>query len=97
MRDTTRLLILTLAVAGLSAVIWPMAGLDAPAPLLTQHSRPAVRIPAKMVAIVDGGKTFHDPKCTYMHGHPRMVTAEEAAKMGYTPCTRCMREALGKR
>ena len=97
MRDTAKLLLLTTALVVLLAVCWPMAGLGASAqPLLSQHSQPAVRLPAQMVGIVDGGKLFHDPKCTFMHGHPRTVSAEEAAKLGYTPCTRCMRKVLAK-
>ena len=95
MAPTARLLLLTALLIVLLAVSWPMAGLGAPnQPLLSQHSQPAVRLPAKMVAIVPGGKLFHDPKCTFMHGHPRMVTTEAAVKMGYSPCTRCMRESL---
>ena len=98
MATTARLVLLTALVVVLLAMAWPLAGLGAPdSPLLSQHSQPAVRVPAKMVAIVDGGKTFHDPKCAYMHGKPRMVTAEQAAQMGYSPCTRCMYEALAKR
>jgi len=97
MRDTAKLLLLTAALVVLIAVCWPMAGWGSPTlQLLSQHSQPAVSLPAQMVAVVDQGKLFHDPKCTFMHGHPRMVTAEEAAKMGYTPCTRCMRNVLAK-
>ena len=95
MATTTRLIILAIAVCGLAAVCWPLAGMGAPAPpLLSQHSQPAVRLPEKMVAIVEDGKLFHDPKCTMKHGKPRLMTAEQAAQMGYSPCTRCMRKAL---
>ena len=95
MATTTRLIILAIAVCGLAAVCWPLAGMGAPAsPLLSQHSQSAVRLPEKMVAIVEAGKLFHDPKCAALHGQPRMVAAEAATKMGYTPCTRCMRKAL---
>ena len=62
--------------------------------LLSQHSRPALHVPAKMVAVVPGGKTFHDPMCKYMHGTPEMMAAEEAVRKGYSPCVRCMHEAL---
>ena len=65
-------------------------------PLLSEHSRPAVTVPSQQVAIVPDGKTFHDPKCTYMHGKPEMISAEEAVKKGYAPCVRCMRQALTK-
>src|SRR4051812_15830198 len=91
MRDTAKLMVLTAALIVLVAVSWSIVGVSALAqPLLSQHSQPAVRLPARMVAIVGEGKLFHDSKCTFMHGHPRMVSAEEATRMGYTPCTRCM-------
>ena len=57
-------------------------------------SQPARRMPQQLVAVVDGGKTFHVPGCPYMHGKYRMVTPEEAIREGYTPCSRCMSEAL---
>jgi hypothetical protein len=59
-----------------------------------QMSQPARRMPQQLVAVVDGGKTFHVPGCPYMHGKYRMVTPEEAIREGYTPCNRCMHEAL---
>ncbi len=62
--------------------------------LRSEHSRPAAHLHGQMVAIVEGGKLFHDPACTYLHGKARMVTAEEAARLGYTPCPRCMKSAL---
>ena len=70
---------------------------SAPPPeLRSEHSRRAARVPEQQVAIVDGGKLFHDPACTVMHGKPRMVSAGEAVRLGYTPCTRCMKAALGR-
>ena len=59
-----------------------------------EMSQPARRMPQQLVAVVDGGKTFHAPGCPYMHGKYRMVTPEEAIREGYTPCNRCMSEAL---
>jgi hypothetical protein len=59
-----------------------------------QMSQPARRLPKRLVAVVDGGKTFHMPGCPYMHGKYRMVTPDEAIREGYTPCNRCMSEAL---
>jgi len=59
-----------------------------------QMSEPARRLPQHLVAIVDGGKTFHVPGCPFMHGKYRMVTPEEAIREGYNPCNRCMYEAL---
>ena len=57
-------------------------------------SQPARERPQQLVAIVDGGKTFHRPGCPFMHGKYRMVTADEAIREGYSPCNRCMSEAL---
>jgi hypothetical protein len=61
---------------------------------LSEMSQPARRLPERLVAIVDGGKKFHVPGCPFMHGKYHMVTPEEAVREGYTPCTRCMRDAL---
>jgi hypothetical protein len=61
---------------------------------LSEMSQPARRLPERLVAIVDGGKMFHAPGCPFMHGKYHMVTAQEAAREGYAPCTRCMRDAL---
>ena len=71
------------------------AALDRFVPLpLSEMSQPARRLPQRLVAIVDGGKMFHVPGCPFMHGTYHMVTAEEAVREGYAPCTRCMRDAL---
>jgi hypothetical protein len=59
-----------------------------------QMSQSARRLPQRLVAVVDGGKTFHVPGCPFMHGKYHMVTAEEAVREGYAPCSRCMYEAL---
>jgi hypothetical protein len=59
-----------------------------------QMSQPARRLPQRLVAIVDGGKTFHVPGCPFMHGKYHMVTPEEAVHEGYAPCNRCVYEAL---
>lgn len=83
-------LVLLVLLAGLDAAITRSI---APS-LLTEHSHPAMKAPARMVAVVAGGKTFHDPSCKYMHGAAQMMSAEEAIKKGYAPCVRCMREAL---
>ena len=61
---------------------------------LSEMSQPARRLPQRLVAIVDGGKTFHVPGCPFMHGKYHLVAAEEAVRQGYAPCTRCMRDAL---
>ena len=61
---------------------------------LSEMSQPVRRLPQRLVAIVNGGKTFHLPGCPFMHGTYHMVTTEEAVREGYAPCTRCMRDAL---
>jgi hypothetical protein len=61
---------------------------------LSEMSQPARRLPQRLVAIVDGGKTFHVPGCPFMHGKYHLVAPEEAVRQGYAPCTRCMRDAL---
>jgi len=57
-------------------------------------SQPVRRMPQELVAVVDGGKTFHRPGCRYMHGKYHLVTPEEAVREGYSPCVYCMHEAL---
>ena len=66
----------------------------ATAALLSRHSEPAVHMPHRQVAITAEGKLFHDPSCRYIHGKPEMVSAQEAARRGFTPCPRCLRKAL---
>jgi len=73
---------------------WSHASLLARAPVRSEHSQPAAKIPDRMVAVTAEGKTFHDPSCKYIHGPVEMMTAQEAIRRGYTPCVRCMREAL---
>jgi hypothetical protein len=63
--------------------------------LRSEHAEPAARVPARMVAVTPAGNTFHDPDCPYIHGPIETMPAAEAVKEGYTPCIRCMREALG--
>jgi hypothetical protein len=59
-----------------------------------QMSQPARRMPQRLVAVVEGGKTFHVPGCPFMHGKYHLVTPQEAIREGYGPCDRCMYEAL---
>ncbi len=69
------------------------ASRNLPAPL-DEHSQPAARIPVKMVAVNEEGKTFHLPTCSYLHGKWKLIPAEEAVRLGYNPCIRCMKDAL---
>jgi hypothetical protein len=88
--------LVSVAVTGaLAATAVFATALDGFVPRLrSEMSQPARRLPQRLVAIVDGGKQFHVPGCPFMHGTYRMVTAEDAVREGYTPCTRCMSDAL---
>src|SRR3954447_20539574 len=97
MKTTPRVLLATLLLAiAMALTINTAVAHSFSAPLLSEHSQPAVKIPEQQVAIVPDGKTFHDPKCTFIHGRPEMVSAQEAVRKGYSPCVRCMRQALSK-
>ena len=63
----------------------------------SEHSLPAVRAIHESVVITSQGKLFHRAGCKYIHGDPRTVSAAEAEREGYTPCTRCLRDALVNR
>ena len=63
--------------------------------LRSEHSQPAVKVPKDLVAVTPDGRTFHHPTCKFIHGPIEMIPAQEAVAGGYTPCIRCMREALG--
>jgi len=88
--------LVSVAVTGaLAATAVFATALDGFAPQArSEMSQPARRLPQRLVAIVDGGKTFHAPGCPFMHGKYHMVTPEEAVREGYAPCNRCMYEAL---
>ena len=60
--------------------------------LRSNHSMPAAIPPAAPVAITDGGKMFHKPECTYIHGKAKLVDGKEAVEQGYAPCVRCEKE-----
>src|SRR4051812_27806203 len=97
MNATVRLILAT-AVCVIAITVGMHAAMSRPPapPILSEHSQPAVSNPPEQVAIVAGGKTFHGPKCTALHGEPQMVSATEAVQKGYVPCVRCMRKALEK-
>lgn len=83
-------LMLLFALAG-----WQLSRTRAQAPALrSEHSEPAKATSQQMVAVTPQGKQFHDPSCRYIHGKPQMVTAEQAARLGYTPDPRCLRKVL---
>lgn len=86
-----------IAIAALLAAAAMGYGYSRPgatATLLSRHSMPAVRLPAGQVAVTAQGKLYHDPSCRYLHGKAEMMSAQEAARLGYTPCPRCLGEYL---
>ncbi len=88
--------VLSLAiVAALVAGLVVFVGNNSPASSLrSQHAEQARTAPHAVVAVTAEGKLFHDPACPYVHGPAERMTAKEAMDRGYTPCTRCMRQAL---
>jgi hypothetical protein len=61
------------------------------------HAEPGNNIPPDLVVVVsDGSKIFHVPGCPFIHDKAteRTITAKEAIKDGYVPCTRCLRQYL---
>jgi len=67
--------------------------------LRSEHAQPSHRIPpALMVAVSTEGKLFHVPNCKFLHRRDgenhELITAAEAMKEGFTPCTRCLHQYL---
>jgi Putative zinc-finger len=63
----------------------------------SRHAQPGNNVPPDMVVVVsDGSKLFHVPGCPFIHdkASERTMTAKEATRDGYTPCTRCLRQYL---
>jgi len=54
--------------------------------------------PSLMVTVCGEGRVFHVPGCKYIHRkegeRPELMTAQEAMKEGYVPCSRCLRQYL---
>jgi len=65
--------------------------------LQSRHAQPGHNIPPDLVVVVsDGSKLFHVPGCSFIHdkASERTMTAREAMRDGYVPCTRCLRQYL---
>ncbi len=89
--------LLATGVVAIALMVWFAGGTHSRQPALRdEHSRPAVRVPSQVVAVTAQGKTFHDPKCTYIHGPAETMPAAAAVQKGYAPCPRCMKAALGE-
>ena len=60
-------------------------------------AEPGRDIPPDMLVVVsDGSKVFHVAGCPFIHDKAteRTITAKEAMKDGYVPCSRCLRQYL---
>jgi uncharacterized C2H2 Zn-finger protein len=65
--------------------------------LRSRHAEPANNIPPDLQVVVsDGEKLFHAPGCKFIKdpNSEHMMTAREAMREGYIPCTRCLRQYL---
>ena len=65
---------------------------------ISKHAQPAAYpIPPDLKVLVSqGGKLFHLPQCTAIINRETAVamTAQQAMRDGYTPCTRCLKKYL---
>jgi len=62
-------------------------------------AQPPHKIPPDlMVAVSREGRIFHVPGCKYLHNKvgesPELMTASQAMREGYAPCSRCLRQYL---
>ncbi len=64
--------------------------------LKSQMEQAGRNLPPDMVVLVAAdSKIFHVAGCSFIHGKQvRTLTAKEALKEGYAPCTRCLRKYL---
>ena len=63
----------------------------------SHQAEPAKNIPPDLQVVVsDGEKLFHVPGCKFIKdkNSERTMTAQEAVREGYVPCTRCLRQYL---
>ena len=83
------ILIVLLALLGLR-----LAAGSGETALRSLHGEPAATAAPERVVIVAGGKVYHRPGCTYLHGEGKAASAADAVQQGYTPCVRCLKEIL---
>jgi hypothetical protein len=84
------------AVLLLAALAWTLMVVPAGerVEMRSQHSEPAATLPQQPVVVTAAGKQFHAARCTFVHGKPETISAQEAVRRGYTPDPRCMKQAL---
>ncbi|HVI11214.1 MAG TPA: zf-HC2 domain-containing protein [Candidatus Binatia bacterium] len=66
-------------------------------PVKSPLALPGNSIPADMVVVVsDDSRLFHVPGCKFIRDpkSERTLTAKEAIREGYAPCSRCLRQYL---
>jgi hypothetical protein len=85
-----------LAVVGAFAILLLMAGLNSrtESALRAAMSHPAYSMPVNPVYVTAQGKVFHRAGCPLIHGPQKALSAADALAEGYSPCVRCMKEAL---
>lgn len=76
------------------AALWAVS--SGAQPLRSQHAQPAVTSMQEIVSVSPEGNLFHAATCKDLHQPAQTMPASEAIAKGYSPCTRCMRRALGK-
>jgi len=62
----------------------------------SQHAQPARESMDQTVSVNADGNLFHQATCRDLHKPAQSMPATEAIAKGYAPCTRCMKQALGK-
>jgi hypothetical protein len=65
--------------------------------LRSAHAQPGHGVPpGLMVLVYPHGKTFHQAGCPYILDKTHLVSmlARDAERVGYVPCTRCMKKYL---
>ena len=65
--------------------------------LKSEHAQPGWGIPPDMKVVVTAdARLFHAPGCGEIHNKEteRTLSAKEAMRQGYVPCSRCLREYL---
>lgn len=70
--------------------------------LRSEHAQPPHGVPSALIVAVSAeGKIFHVPGCKFLHVREgesvKLMTAADAMKQGYSPCSRCLRQYLSTR
>ena len=85
------------ALALITGAVGLASSLTFSPPLKSEHAQPGQNIPPDMLVVVSAdARDFHVAGCDFIHNKDkvRTLTAKEAIREGYVPCTRCMRKYL---